>query len=132
MWNTTCNACPGSHSLLLVRLGWHPRQRPHLAELLPDLLPRVPTVMAPKQLAIQTTGQHQVGVRRVGRETTDVAVGLGRQGQGFPRFAAVRRALHRPYRGRGRLAVAYKDDVWVSGLDRNSTGIGMGELPHHL
>src|SRR5712691_4208199 len=125
-------ALPVSYYLLLVRLGWHPRQRPHLAELLPDLLPRVPTVMAPKQLAIQATGQHQVGVCGVGRETTDVAVGLGRQGQGFPRCASVRRALDRPYRGRRCLAVAHKDDVRVIGLDCNGTGIGMGELLHHL
>ena len=69
-------AFPVSHSLLLVRLGWHPRQRPHLAELLLDLPPRVPAVLAPKQLAIQATGQHQVGVCGVGRETTNVAVGL--------------------------------------------------------
>src|SRR2546428_10431230 len=88
--------------------------------------------MAPEQLAIQATGQHQVRVCGVGRETTDVAVGLGRQEQGFPSCAAVRRALDRPYSRRGSLAVAHKDDVRVIGLDRNGTSTGIGELLAHL
>src|SRR5712691_8979138 len=125
-------ALPVSYYLLLVRLGWHPRQRPHLAELLPDLLPRVPTVLAPKQLAIQATGQHQVGVCGVGRETTNVAVGLAGQGQGFPGFPSVLGTLHRAYGGRRCLAMTHKYHVRVIFLHGNSTGIGMGELLHHL
>src|SRR5882724_706726 len=74
----TCSGTPARGCrpyLLLVRLGRQPRQRPHLTEFLPDLLPRIPPVIAAKQLAVQATGQHEVGVCWVGRETTDIAVG---------------------------------------------------------
>jgi hypothetical protein len=39
----------------------HPRQRPDLAELLPHLPPRVPGVVAHKQLAVEGAASTRVG-----------------------------------------------------------------------
>src|SRR6266567_4386992 len=60
----------------LSRLRRHPRQRPDLAELLPHLPPRVPSVVAHKQLAVEGAGQYQGGVGGMGRDADDVAVRL--------------------------------------------------------
>ncbi len=60
----------------LYRLRQHPRQRPNLAELLPHLPPRVPGVVAHKQLAVEGASQYQGGVGGMGRDADDVAVRL--------------------------------------------------------